>query len=187
MYPPLRKGRDNIGNNERFTPEEAAYYTALSMYYEYGPEEFLKRADQQMAEICSAEVPEEMRGTRDHSRCRAGVSTFWLAWNGRMTPCGMMDLPALDVRKEGFAGAWEQIKASMRELLLPAKCTACGKKNSCATCAAMVLAETGGYEEAPRYRCRMMEAYGDGCRKVEAQIKNHELREDIWNEALGER
>ena len=186
MYPPLRKGRAHIGKNHRFEPEQAAYYAALSQYYEFGSQAFLERLEQQkLEENCTAEMPDEMKQAvegREHIRCRAGVSSFWITWNGKMTPCGMMDKPETDVRGEGFAKAWKSTVEKARQILMPAKCTNCTWKAKCVTCAAMVLAETGDYEKAPEYRCRMMENYYVACGKVKKQILSGEIKEDIWHE-----
>lgn len=184
MYPPLRKGRENIGKNDRVSPEEAAYYTALSHYYEYGPEQFLKGTEEKnLVHECMDRVLSDSHsesGKREHLRCHAGMSTFWVTWNGRMTPCGMMDQPAVSIREKGFSEAWNEVGRQTRKILMPEKCTSCIYKKRCSTCAAMVLAETGGFEKAPAYRCHMIESYPEACRKLRQQIIRHELKEDVW-------
>lgn len=184
LYPPLRKGHEFVGKNVRFEPEEAAYYTALSHYYEYGPEQFLEGIEKEhIIDSCSVEdVPEEVNenGVRKHLRCRAGTSSFWVTWNGIMTPCGMMDQPVANIMEMGFQKAWDSIVRQTHQILMPAKCTDCTMAKRCSTCAAMVLAETGSYEEAPEYRCRMIKSYPEACRKLKEQIMKHEIKEDIW-------
>ena len=147
---------------------------------------FLERLEhQKLEERCTTDLPDETKqivGEREHVRCRAGVSSFWITWDGKMTPCGMMDQPAEDVRREGFANAWKHVGTKMRQILMPAKCTNCTWKKKCVTCAAMVLAENGDYERAPEYRCRMMEHYYEACNRVKNQILQGELEEDIWDE-----
>lgn len=184
MYPAIRKSMDNIGSNDRLPPEDAAYYTALSHYYEYGPKQFLEGTEEiRLADECVDEaVPTEKAGRREHIRCRAGVSTFWVTWNGIMTPCGMMNQPAENIREKGFEKAWEELCSNTRKILMPEECTDCAYKKRCSTCAAMVLAETGGYDEAPEYRCRMIKSYPEACRKLRGQIIRKELQEDVWRD-----
>jgi len=87
--------------------------------------------------------------------CRAGVSSFWVNWKGNMTPCVFMEQPAIPVFETGFGAAWEFVKGERDKLFMPAKCTACGKRNVCSVCAASVLTENGSLQQPPEYVCRM--------------------------------
>lgn len=91
-------------------------------------------------------------------RCRAGSTTFWITYNGEMRPCGMMTTPGFPA-SDGFAAAWEKIRAARTEILLPAKCSACPKKEVCEFCPAACYAENGDFTVTPTYLCRKLDAY----------------------------
>lgn len=184
MYPPLRKGEDLVGSNNRFSPQKAADYMALAYYYDIGPKAFIHNVEQAdyTQELLDCIIPRSssVDGEREHLRCRAGLSTFWMTWNGKMTPCGMMDRPAVDVRKAGFKEAWKVILQETKKILMPSKCTGCELKDICKVCAAMVLTETGGFDTVPEYRCKMMAAYPKACHELKGKILAHELKKDVW-------
>ena len=91
-------------------------------------------------------------------RCRAGSSAFWVTWDGRMLPCGMMPSPAAYPLRDGFAAAWEQIRRDTAAIRMPGPCTVCPKKDVCAVCAAVCVTETGRFDAVPGYVCRMTDA-----------------------------
>ncbi|MDO4621463.1 MAG: radical SAM protein [Eubacteriales bacterium] len=166
LFPPIRKGRENIGRNDRFTPETAAYYSAWNQLYNMGPKAFRKRTDTMLAEDSCLDFTTETTEEREGIRCHAGKSSFWVTWEGKMLSCGMLDQPSADIIETGFAGAWKTIVQRTAAIRMPAKCTSCASRKKCGVCAAMVLAESGDYEKEPLYRCRMTECYTDACRQV---------------------
>ena len=102
----------------------------------------------------------------DGVRCRAGKSSFWITWDGRMLLCGMMDAPSCDVFELGFPAAWETIHAKALQLRLSSECAACDSKDVCRTCAAMTYTETGCYDKKPQYRCDLLRATPPACRAL---------------------
>ena len=44
MFPPVRREASKVGQNDRFTPEDAAYYSAKIEKLLNGSERFLERA-----------------------------------------------------------------------------------------------------------------------------------------------
>ena len=94
----------------------------------------------------------------DGVRCRAGSTAFWMTWDGRMLPCGMMPSPTAYPLEVGFDAAWEQIKAETAQIRLPSACGTCPRKEVCAACAAVCVTETGRFDGVPGYVCRMTEA-----------------------------
>jgi MoaA/NifB/PqqE/SkfB family radical SAM enzyme len=157
MFPPIRKAAELVGQNARFTPEEAAYYMAYADYLTRGAERFL--ADE--GTIPALSDPDEQCGDiGDGIRCRAGKCSFWITWQGHMTPCGMFPTEGSpNVFEIPFASAWEQVKNKTANIRLPAKCSACSAKNCCRACAAMVFTESGCFDQVPQYRCDMTHAY----------------------------
>ncbi len=153
MFPPLRVSGEYGGGN-RFTEAEAAEAAVAWDRIRFTPEEFALRA-QAIRNLQSTDPPECPVEAEEGVRCRAGSSSFWMTWDGRMLPCGMM--PVLEARplEVGFQAAWEQIMAGTRTIRMPGKCTVCPKKEVCGVCAASCLTETGHFDQVPEYMCRM--------------------------------
>lgn len=74
-----------------------------------------------------------------------------------MTACGMMNWPVAYPFKEGLIPAWYKIIDETDKLRMPKKCTKCEKKFACTVCGASVVTETGDFEKAPKYICKMTE------------------------------
>lgn len=104
------------------------------------------------AHACGAQEGEAMR-------CFAGRSQFWISWNGKMMPCGMLDTPAAEPLKVGFMPSWEHLKRETGQIHLCADCASCSERDTCFNCAAVMLTETGSYQQRPEYMCRLNRAY----------------------------
>lgn len=169
MFPPVRKNAARTGENFRLTPEEAAWYSAYSQYLLMGKERFLQKGCQ----IAPISDPEEACAeTGDGVRCRAGRCSFWITWQGDMTPCGMFPAGnSPNVFTGDFTEAWTAVKEQVAKIRLPAACAACAAKDSCRACAAIVLSESGDFEKVPQYRCRMMQAYPAQWERVKEEIQ----------------
>lgn len=87
--------------------------------------------------------------------CRAGRSSFWLTWDGRMIPCGMMASPGTPVLEQGFSAAWRSVRTEVEAIRLPAACAGCALRRHCNLCAASCFAETGDYDRKPDYICSL--------------------------------
>lgn len=158
MFPPVRRDLGATGVNERFTPEEAARYNAESYRLLYGEELYWKR----MEAIVKGAIPppgldegciDPIDGT---VRCRAGKASFWITWDGLMTPCGMMPKPAVDITKGSFRDNWEALTKISEELKVSGICVKCPNQRLCHSCVAMALSETGSTEKIPTYLCEMV-------------------------------
>lgn len=168
MFPPVRKSAELVGKNARFTPQEAAYYMAYADYLTRGAERFLASADSIPA---LSDPDEQCLSIGDGVRCRAGKCSFWITWQGNMTPCGMFPTEGSpNVFEIPFASTWEQVKKETANIRLPAKCSACSAKNSCRACAAMVITESGCFDQIPQYRCDMTHAYKAQWTKVKEEM-----------------
>lgn len=155
MFPPVRRCPEQIGCNERFTPEEAA--KAHLTYYRsyYGERQF----EAYMRAIDKNKEPQDL--PEDFSckmNCRAGRAAFWITWDGWMTPCGMMSEPKVDIRNKPFVDAWKEIVELSNEIKVSGTCSTCEKKEICHACAAMAYAETGTFQEVPTYLCEIANA-----------------------------
>ena len=144
MFPPIRAG----GESDRMTPEEAAKVHFDCRLYDAGAEQMKKYL----------EIKEKLKFSTDFREggeqipCRAGLSTFWVTWDGKMTPCGMMTKPMFEI--DDFNDAWECIKKSREEIYLPSECNTCELRNYCDICAAIPLAETNEFGAVPDYICK---------------------------------
>ena len=171
MFPPVRRDAAKVGQNDRFTPEEAAYYAAKIEKLLGGSEQFLKRA----ATLDFGSIPSDddmcPDAEGDGILCRAGKSNFWVTWDGKMLPCGMLPDEGVDLSTTGFAEAWKQITENVSAIRLPAKCRSCSLKERCRVCAAMAVTETGHYDQVPEYRCRMAQEYQNAFLKIVDEIK----------------
>ena len=176
MFPPLRRDNTCIGRNDRFSPEEAAYYAAKIESLLNGEEAFLKRAVEgnfaSLAAKMDEECGEDCDGEGDSIRCRAGKCTGWVTWDGKLLACGMIpDDNAPNVFDVGYMNAWKIVTAKTDEIRLPAACRACDVKDTCKACAAMVYTESGSFRSIPEYRCRMAHAYPGQVLKLVEEIK----------------
>ena len=170
MFPPLRKDETKIGQNDRFNAEDAALYGAYISAYSNGFDRFKDYIESSQLALYDADDDcGVVEG--DHMRCRAGITSFWMTWEGKMLPCGMIPDKGKDPWKVGFDEAWENVKNIVSEITLPVKCAGCGKKDECRACAAMVYTETGTYDKVPQYRCEMTKNYPEACKKVLKELE----------------
>lgn len=177
MFPPLRRDRRRVGQNDRFTPEEAAYYSAKIESLLNGEEAFLKRVEEKNFSALAAETDEnctpDCDGEGDCIRCRAGRCTGWVTWNGSLTMCGMIpEANAPNAFELGYMDAWKLVTEKAAAIRLPAACRDCSLKDTCRACAAMVYTESGNYSEIPAYRCRMAHAYAGEVLRLAEEIRN---------------
>lgn len=154
MFPPVRVNGGHAGEAaHRFGPEEAARYEIVCR-------EQTMSADELRTALANGGLPrdgEDCTGGAEGEPvfCRAGRSSFWVNWDGHMTPCGMMNVPGVPILERGFQAAWEAVRAQTAAIRLPRECTGCPMHTQCAACAASCAAETGACDEKPEYLCAM--------------------------------
>lgn len=166
MFPPVRKDGEMTGKNDRFTPAEAAFYMAYADYLTLGKGKFLSQNAPALPDPDMA-----CADLGDGIRCRAGRCSFWVTWQGDLTPCGMFPCQGSpNVFQMPFGDAWEAVKAYTESIRLPGKCAACPTKNTCRACGAMVITESGCFDRVPQYRCDMMAAYPAQLQRVKEGI-----------------
>lgn len=155
MFPPVRRDPMMTGVNERFTPEQSSDYLMRYLLRQRGAEWY----DYYLHAILDGcvEPPGLDEGCLDpvdgKIRCRAGKSSFWITWDGWMTPCGMMPEPKVDVLAAPFADGWKTLAEAAGALRLSGVCDKCPNKNVCHPCAAISYAETGASSGIPTYMC----------------------------------
>ena len=155
MYPPIRI--DGVyGGGKRLNALEAAQSAVEWDTLRFTPEEFSQRASG-MNQIRNTEHSECAMDLDEGVGCRAGSTSFWMTWDGRMLPCGMMPGPCAEPLKDGFAASWAYIREETKKIRMPRECTACPNRKACSVCAAVCVTETGAFDRVPEYVCRLTE------------------------------
>ena len=152
MFPPTR--RDDV-STARFTADEAGKYQAIIDKLRYEPEHIQKIIDN----IKTCEKNGSKNDLPQKFRCRAGRSGFWITWKGEMTGCGMMEEFYEHPFEDGFAACWERLHKTISEQTVLTACKDCSERDICKVCPAMALAETGDFNQKPKYICNMNEAW----------------------------
>ena len=152
MYPPVRVNGEVYGCANRLTPTESAECHVQWDRIRFTEEQFLRRAESLIAlreveqEGCPVEADEGIT-------CRAGSTGFWITWDGKMTPCGMMTTPVVHPLRDGFGAAWDELRARTAALRMPGACSGCDHRDICGVCAAVCFTETGRFDGVPTYIC----------------------------------
>ncbi|MBR2867756.1 MAG: radical SAM protein [Clostridia bacterium] len=157
MFPPVRIGGEAV----RLSAEDAAMAQFRMQRLTLG-EDFTKKIES------DSQIPEHT-DCSDRINCRAGASTFWVNWQGEMTPCGMMAEPKIPITD--FTDAWKRICDETKKILLPKECLKCEHRRICDMCAAVSKAETGRSDAVPDYACKKAHEYTRLCKEFLNQAK----------------
>lgn len=158
LFPPVRRDPSMTGVNRRFTPEEAAR-VQMHIYRRQNGEE---RYQAYLEAIAKGSIPppgldESCIDPVDGKvRCRAGRASFWVTWDGWLTPCGMMTQPSVELNGQSFGDAWQQLREEMGRAALSGVCAKCPDQSLCNACAAMAQTETGSISGIPTYLCQIV-------------------------------
>ena len=160
MFPPVRRDNTMIGKNSRLTPDMAGYAMVRADCLMSEPEQFKKHAKMYSHFVPISEIDNysDNQSCPEKVKCRAGKSSFWIDWQGRMSYCGMHDGETLDLLNLGFAQAWKKAVEDTGKIEYYSYCGACPNKLLCHSCIAMVHNETGTTDGRPEYICRMNES-----------------------------
>ena len=156
MYPSVRVNGEQYGCGNRLSCDESAKYAVAWDLLRF-PEDVFEIRAQKMAQFQPIESDGCPVETGEGVRCRAGSTSFWMTWDGRMLPCGMMTAPVAKPLEMGFDAAWEYIRTETRKIRTPAKCASCDYSEICGACAAVYFTETGRFDQVPEYVCRRAE------------------------------
>lgn len=86
--------------------------------------------------------------------CLAAKSMYWIAWDGKMLPCGSFSSPYTLPFEEGFKAAWDRLPHLFENISLPQGCMECEYANGrCSNCPAILQTETGSFDEISPYIC----------------------------------
>ena len=155
MFPPVRRDPTQIGVNQRFTPEESSRYRLRYLQKDRGEEQYQIFLKNLLAGYAEPPGLEEdcIDLAEGKIRCRAGRAAFWVTWDGWMTPCGLMNEPRMDLKKQAFPDAWNALTQATEQVRLSSLCESCANRNVCHPCAAVAAAETGSSSGVPTYMC----------------------------------
>lgn len=157
MFPPLRAG----GSASRLSATEAAQAKLECMRCKYGDNMLTSFLSAQSSALPQSKIGECGDSCGERIPCRAGLSTFWVTWDGCVSPCGMMNKPFF--KADDFPSAWAQLQEARQDIILPPKCRGCDLRAYCDVCAAVTLAETGSFSGVPDYVCEKAAAYKALC------------------------
>ena len=168
MFPPLRAG----ATASRLSAVQAAQAKFECMRCKYGDDLTDKFLAVTNASVTKSDTGECEDTNGERIPCRAGLSTFWVTWDGFVSPCGMMNKPYFNA--DDFPSAWAQLQKARQDIILPPKCRSCNLRVYCDVCAAVTLAETGSFSGVPDYVCEKAAAYKKLCdeRTKELKIQN---------------
>ena len=153
MYPPIRVHGDC---GHRLSAEAAAEAAVQWDRMRLSKEQFAEHAAA-YRNLVAVEQRECSADPDTGVGCRAGSTAFWMTWDGRMLPCGMMPGPETYPLEVGFDAAWDELRSRTAQLPNPAKCSGCKYRNLCSVCSAVCVTETGRFDGVPEYVCRMTE------------------------------
>ena len=149
MYPAARERDCGFCEESRLEAKEAAE-AKIKIQKSLLSAEMFEEYRQRMNKISNLDVPEQV----DCSiKCRAGKSSFVINWQGKMTPCIMLQHPSVNAFDLRFQNAWKYIVEESDKIKVNEKCATCVKREICQTCAACAFLETGKYDGIPQYIC----------------------------------
>jgi len=152
MYPAVRVNGGNSGCAHRLSPKDGAWADHVWDQLRFDGDTFLQRCEN-MVRMTNVEPEGCTTEQGEGIGCRAGSTAFWLTWDGKMRPCGMMTGPETSPLDQGFAQAWSELREATDKIRLPASCTNCSQRSVCSVCAAVCQAETGSFDGIPAYLC----------------------------------
>ena len=87
--------------------------------------------------------------------CAGGRGSFWIAWDGRMLPCALMDHPFTLPFRDGFGPAWRTLAGETDHIPGAAECGHCEHRPYCSVCPGRLQAETGSFTAEAPYLCEV--------------------------------
>lgn len=188
LWPQIRVDKNAVGKSFRPSPEEAGRAMVIYDSLRMSHEDYIARGRQLLAGIPQQAPSDEDCALGMPMRCHAGRATYWIDWQGNMTACAMMPIPATNVLQAGFDGAWQELRKAIAEIRLPPECAACKYRRICNPCAAKCYTETGSFHTKPDYVCRYTMSFLEAMREVIAEEEKKECtlpRDTIPEEEYG--
>lgn len=145
------------GTSKVYMHEELQALTGMSKVYAHEDLQVLSDMTKENGHTVTNTEKGNFRGAP--MKCSAGKSSFWITWDGKLLPCGMLASVSVPLQGEGFAAGWRQLIRETDRIRMPVKCISCNHARYCMICGAAALAEgNGDVERMDNYICRMTEA-----------------------------
>lgn len=183
MFPPIRRDHTQVGKNERLTPEKAAFAKVHSDYLQNSPEWFVAQSSrfQTFVPLETLSFGEKSE-TSMKMKCRAGVCSFWIDWQGNLTNCGMYGSANISIKDKNFEDAWKELTALTEQVKYQPVCAACPNESLCHPCIAMIHNECGNLNGRPEYMCQMNQALAKYYKEYTKKYYFNILKADIKQE-----
>ncbi|MCQ2354776.1 MAG: radical SAM protein [Clostridia bacterium] len=161
-FPPVRAGHGNEVDDSTLGPceigEAAAKFDKLTLT----PQDYAGRCDY-ISRCVAGEDVSKYPGSRllpesRISSCMAGRSSFWVTWDGKLLPCGMLPTNSREINGD-FASAWKATTEAIDKVLLPVECLKCEYQAFCPTCAAVGECANGATDKVARQMCDRTKKY----------------------------
>lgn len=168
---PRREGCGTDPENNRLDPVVLAKYEKMILEYNREKREATKNETKSIASIDNdvmTDIPDDLDkdvllklNSQSAFRCSATKCAFWLTWDGRLTPCGLLNEPFADVKKIGFVSAWESLREAGTHVPACRECKDCNYRIQCIACPARLKVETGSFIKPAPYLCELAKARTD--------------------------
>ena len=156
IFPPVRNRHQSDSVN--LSPEELGDAAAKFDLLTLEKEQIEKR--KALIERCLRnESISEKESFSKVSSCMAGRGAFWITWDGKMYPCGMLPDFTSNVMELGVAKAWEETKKHVPKMLLSKACSICRYQPICPSCVAISSSLNQNAAAVPIQMCRRVKAY----------------------------
>lgn len=158
IFPPVRKAQAVVEDEIYLSPEElgaaSAKFDRITMDADQ-----LERRKNAILKCLNAQPVEEGILEDKISSCMAGRGAFWISWDGKMYPCGMLPEYAEDAVSQGFRESWNKTCSNINDILIPGECIRCNLKPVCSNCGATIKSVCREGERVPAVMCRRTKAY----------------------------
>lgn len=158
IFPPVRTIHETEDVN--LTPEEMGRAAAWFDWITLEEDKRLGRAEL-IRKCLSSEVTPETNQKSRISSCMAGRGAFWVTWDGKMYPCGMLSDFSVDVQGRPFEEAWKETCRWVATMYLPEECLTCKYQSLCPSCAAVFQCENQATDKVATALCQRTKAYAE--------------------------
>ena len=158
IFPPVRTIHETEDVN--LSPEEMGRAAARFEWITQEADKCVARAEMIRKALDSEITPETNQKSRI-SACMAGRGAFWVTWDGKMYPCGMLSDFSVDVRERPFEEAWKNTCKWVATMYLPEECLTCRYQALCPSCAAVFQSENQATDKVATRLCERTKAYAE--------------------------
>jgi len=152
---PRREGCVSDLEDIRLTPEESIEYEFMRIEYDKKHADRTRVSNEDHDESIIPKIDVSTEYKENAFTCQAAKSCFWITWDGRMTPCGLMSEPYTLPLEVGLEKAWEELGKKCDDIPACKECIDCELKDYCDKCPARRKLETGFYDKPAPYLCNV--------------------------------